>query len=185
MDRRQRKTRQAIFDAFEELVYEERYDRITVAQIIERADIGRSTFYAHFATKDELLDEMCEQMFAHVFDGVDANGHTHETTQSPTLEGTLAHLLCHLRDSYRGTCGKLLAEGEPRFTQQFCDRLAKVLAPRLPERSSWVPRDLMCSLVLSAFCEAVAWWYRGKYEAKPDDLAHWYLRTFGWPVQSR
>ena len=63
MDRRQRKTRQAIYAAFEELMAEQHYSEVTVAQVIKRADIGRSTFYAHFETKDELLNQMCVEMF--------------------------------------------------------------------------------------------------------------------------
>ena len=183
MDRRQRKTRQAIFTAFEELMSEEHYAHVTVSQIIDRADVGRSTFYAHFATKDELLEQMCAEMFAHVFDGVEEEAHTHERTETtPTLEGTLAHLLCHLRDNHHGICGKLLAEGEPHFSAHFCTLLSGFLAPRLPERSSWVPRDLLESLAVSCFCTALTWWHAHGYEAAPEQVAHWYLRTLGWNV---
>lgn len=183
MDRRQRRTRKAIFAAFEELVCEQHYSSITVGQIIEHAGIGRSTFYAHFSTKDELLDQICTELFAHVFDGVESNPHTHKELR-PDLEGTLAHLLDHLRSSHSGICAKLLAEREPRFTSRFSQLLSEFFAPRLPERSSWVPRDLMQELVVSSFCQAVCWWYAQAYETDPAQLSHWFLRTLGWKVQS-
>lgn len=113
MDRRQRKTRQAIYAAFEGLMAEQHYSEVTVAQVIKRADIGRSTFYAHFETKDELLNQMCVEMFTHIFEGVDEHCVTHATLEAKDLTGMLAHLLYHLRDTHHGICGKLLGEGEP------------------------------------------------------------------------
>ena len=180
MDRRQRRTRKAIFDAFEGLLLERHYREITVGQVIERADVGRSTFYAHFATKDDLLEQICAELFAHVFDGVESDPHTHEALETVSLEGVLAHLLYHLRDSHNGVGGKLLAEGEPHFSALFRRRIGDYLAPRMPERSSWVPRDLMQDLLVSCFCEAVVWWHAHDYGATPEELAHWYARTMGW-----
>ena len=55
MDRRVRKTRDAIYSAFVALVVQKGYERLSVQDIIEEADVGRTTFYAHFKTKDELL----------------------------------------------------------------------------------------------------------------------------------
>ena len=53
---------------FTELLAKKSLDRITVGEIIERADVGRATFYAHFETKDFLLREL----FCHVFDAAGA-----------------------------------------------------------------------------------------------------------------
>ena len=54
MDSWQRKTRNAIFQAFTRLLEQKTYSSLTVQEIIDEADISRSTFYAHFETKDEL-----------------------------------------------------------------------------------------------------------------------------------
>ena len=67
MDRRQRRTRSLIFKAFTALLERKSYSSMTVQDILDEADIGRSTFYAHFETKDELLKALCTDIFEHVF----------------------------------------------------------------------------------------------------------------------
>ncbi|MEU2033572.1 TetR/AcrR family transcriptional regulator [Nocardia amamiensis] len=54
-DRRVRRTRNLLHRALIELMLERGYDRITVRDILDRADVGRSTFYAHYRDKDDLL----------------------------------------------------------------------------------------------------------------------------------
>ncbi len=54
-DRRVRRTRTALHKALIELMIERGYDKVTVQDVLDRADVGRSTFYAHFRSKDDLL----------------------------------------------------------------------------------------------------------------------------------
>lgn len=55
VDRRVRRTRELLRRALFSLIQEQGYDRITVQDLLDRADIGRSTFYAHYRDKDDLL----------------------------------------------------------------------------------------------------------------------------------
>ena len=54
-DRRVARTRRALKEALTDLILERGYESVTVQDVIDRADVGRSTFYAHFLDKDDLL----------------------------------------------------------------------------------------------------------------------------------
>jgi AcrR family transcriptional regulator len=70
-DRRIERTRQALLGAFVQLMLEgRRYDRIKVADLIERAGVGRSTFYEHYRNKDEVLAESIRHPFTPLADAV-------------------------------------------------------------------------------------------------------------------
>ena len=179
LDRRQRKTRKAIYDAFEALMGERHYSCVTVAQIIERADVGRSTFYAHFETKDELLDQMCREIFDHIFEGVNERCVTHPALVTESLEGKLTHLLYHLRDTRGGVCGKLVREGEPHFTAYFEEQLDVLFERSGPAPREDVPPEFARVLRVSSFSHAVSWWFAGGAKTAPERLAAWFVAEMG------
>src|SRR5881392_1785654 len=76
-DPRVRRTRDALGDALIALVQEKPFESITVQDLLDRAGVGRSTFYAHFSDKDDFFRHMSElpvegrvapvrELFAHV-----------------------------------------------------------------------------------------------------------------------
>ena len=98
MDRRKRKTREAIFIAFTELLAKKDFTQITVGEIIEKADVGRATFYAHFETKDFLLKELCGELFCHIFDTMKEEKAEHRHIfDCDAPDSVFLHLLQHLQ----------------------------------------------------------------------------------------
>ena len=64
-DLRVRKTRKAIHNAFKEMICEMDYDQITIKELTQRAQINRKTFYLHYASLDDLLEEFQEEIADH------------------------------------------------------------------------------------------------------------------------
>ena len=70
-DRRTRRTRHRLSGALVELIQEKRFDDITVQNVIERADVGRATFYKHFRDKEDLFDQQWAGLNRHLAENID------------------------------------------------------------------------------------------------------------------
>ena len=66
MDLRIKKTKRAIRSAFYELIKEKPLEKITVREIAERAEINKTTFYAHYETVYDLVDQLEQEAVAEV-----------------------------------------------------------------------------------------------------------------------
>lgn len=170
MDRRQLKTRKAIFDAFHSLLERKRYDHITVGDIIDEANVGRTTFYAHFETKDLLLDAMCEDLFFHIFehDPCPFSGTDND------LEGKLSHILWHIRDRKRDI-GVLISDSGELFMRYFREHLKKIFLLHIDIFKSDVPREYLLQHLVGGFCETVKWWMREGMRTSPEQTAGYFM----------
>lgn len=173
MDRRQRKSRKAIFDAFTALLRTKRYEQITVQDIIDAADISRSTFYAHFETKDMLLKAMCSDIFDHIFAGELCEYHDH----APHLQARLSHILFHLQEQASHVLGILSCESGQLFMAYFKDRLRALFSMYLHEFPQTVPQDFLLNHLVGSFSEAVRWWTDRAMADPPETVAEYYMHS--------
>ncbi len=179
MDRRQRKTREAIFRAFTALLREERCDRITVQQIIDRADIGRTTFYSHFDTKDALLKSLCADIFDHVFSAELDRESAHDFSHDHGTRARITHILCHLQEHLDALNGILSGESGAVFMSFFREKLAELFAPSIPSGTG-VPDDYLLNHLVCSFCETVRWWTKHTQYA-PEEVSAFFFGTMpGW-----
>ncbi len=171
MDRRQLKSRKAIFAAFSSLLAEKRFEHITVQDIIDRADVGRSTFYAHFETKESLVKAMCADIFDHIFESREcAYGHGN------SLQARLEHVLCHLRDGKRDVMGILSSQSGEVFLGYYRGYLRTLFSAHLGEFGGGVPGEFLLNQLVWGFSAATVWWVDGKMTVSPEELAGWFVR---------
>ena len=69
-DLRVQRTMKTIWNAFEELLYEKTYDKITVKELCERAKINKKTFYTYYETLDDLLGEYQNVYFTEYWESI-------------------------------------------------------------------------------------------------------------------
>jgi len=124
-DKRIRRTRDTLGDALVELIQEKPFDEITVQQILDRAGVGRSTFYEHYRHKDDLFLSDVEDFFEMLSTMLTRGGAPAERL------APLAELLSHLvdvRDFYAavvasGKIADVQALGRGYFARSIEERL--------------------------------------------------------------
>lgn len=173
MDRRRRRTRDAIQAAFLELLDERGFARITVQDILDRSGVGRATFYAQFHGKDDLLEAEVSAICNHALDmGPDA-----EASPLAQTERVLGNLL------ERGDGLRALVAGEG--SERFADCLRHAIVRRADEAVPACPkgpaarmnRSFLLHHIAASFVGMVRWWAWNDFSATPRNLAEDYLRA--------
>ena len=123
-------TREAVQRAFVALLFHRRYDAIRVGDIIALAGIGRSTFYNHFRSKDEILLAAIEPILVALADAATGRAGV----------GGLSEILTHVWDQR--------ATGRVVFTPELLPRLQRKLAAMIEERRA--PDDALPAAIVAA-----------------------------------
>jgi AcrR family transcriptional regulator len=165
-DRRVRRTRRLLREALVALILEKGYDRVTVQDVLDRADLGRATFYAHFRDKDDLLvsgfealRESLRQHLARVARLPRAD--EHRPVDGLGLAGALFDHAGQQRRLYRALVGRrggaaVLKHAREQFTALVREHLEEAAANR--QAAPPVPLEVTVQFVVSAFLGVLTWW---------------------------
>jgi AcrR family transcriptional regulator len=150
-DRRVERTHRTLRDALVALILERGWDAISVLDVCERADVGRSTFYAHFADKEELLlsgmGDFGESLRALV------------AAEAREPLGFTLPLVEHVQEYepvFRALLGKRTA---PALHRAFIDAVVHLLQDDFAAAATAGPaRDAAVRYVAGALWELLRWW---------------------------
>lgn len=171
MDRRVEKTRKAIIAALENLMSNHEYQGITVGDIIKKADVGRSTFYENFMNKDEVFDEILENLIYHVFDEIEhKDGHAFQNN----LKGEITHMYIHIRDNEGKSKTFLQGKSADVFYKRMGEKVARICDEKL-SASSRLPSQLIHSHISSTFSDVLKYWSNTGFADSPEQVAEYFM----------
>ena len=169
-DRRSQRTRRTLSAALVQLMLEQRYDTITVQDIIDRANVGRSTFYAHYQDKDDLLISD----FTAVIDALSKHMRRPDGEppgQPPNLTPLFTHIQAH-RHLYKalvrgGGIELLLRSGHTRLRQNIEQHLRELVPP---ERLADAPLPFVADYLAGTIVNIMKWWLDHDLPYTPAEL---------------
>lgn len=178
MDPRQERSRASITTSFDELLAEKGYDSITVADIIERAHVGRATFYAHFRNKDELLANQIAEICEHALNPTTPEHH-HDFEGKTDPLSQVEHILCHLLERRQGLAALIAGSGSEPFANALRHEIVARAEATMPARpqgpAAEMNRSFLAHHIAASFVGMVRWWAWHDFEATPHELAQSYL----------
>lgn len=161
MDKRIIKTQQAVFHSFAELLYSNPYSQITIQDILNHSKIGRSTFYSHFHTKEELLKGLCSDILSlpAVPDISTQKRIGKETTAViPEFNKLIRSILYHIQSKSFELKAVICNECKPIFLSFFNERLSIILGPLTDYFPYNIPKEFLLSYLVNSFSGCIIWW---------------------------
>lgn len=175
------KSRKLLHQALISLILEKSYESITVQQILDRASVGRSTFYTHFRDKDELLIMGFEHL-REILDDVQRK--TPAATEpyekvigfSPAMFEHLYEYRNEWKALQRGSqAGIIVRQSIEEMISSLVERQFKAeFQKRGKNKDSAIPFELFVKYLAATFMSVTSWWLESKNPLAPDAVDNIY-----------
>lgn len=168
-DRRVGRTRQSVRNALIELILEKHYDSISVQDIIDRANVGRSTFYLHFRDKEDLFRGDWQRVIAHFVEKI-----TIENINNGRIF-PIQELFNHLKDFHHlyraldksGKIAQLFSYGQKYLAEQIEARLKDILKDAT---RTLIPLPILANYLATGIFSNLKWWLDNNMPNPPEQM---------------
>ena len=169
-DRRVQRTRQLLRDALVSLILEKGYQKITIQDIIDRANVGRSTFYAHYRDKDDLLfsgfDELAHDLHRHMRSPVasdDNHGHLLHSLEFFIHADNNKELYMAMAESGGGD---LILD----IARQHMQNHIQVHLNQFPTIGDEIPLPVITNFLAGSLLTMITWWLEQNLPYSPEQM---------------
>jgi len=174
IDRRIQRTRQLLLDALVALILEKGYEAITVQDIIDRANVGRSTFYAHFQDKEDLFLSGFENLRAQFEQHLLGGG---KDVANPWVLSLI--IFQHIQTNQRLFKAMMGKQGGAVMAQHFNSYLVVLVRSHMNSQMSekakeQLPPEIMAQIVVSSLMALLTWWLDNDLPYPPERMNDMY-----------
>lgn len=186
-DRRVQKTRKLLQDALVSLITEKSFDSITIQEILDRANVGRSTFYFHYGNKYELLHS-CFEDFCDLFEKhnecVSNNGRSSGNSNEPDFILSLFRFVGQNHQLYKAVLGMegmgLISNPIHQYIFSYINNSVKksvAVKAKTP-----LELDMLAHYTTSAFIGTMFWWINNDMPCTVEDVTKNFKRFATYDV---
>ena len=171
-DRRSLRTRGALRDAMLTLIGERGWDHFAVQDLCELANVGRSTFYSHYANKDALLVGGFASLQAALQQRARAGlGEARASVEAPGSWCFALGLIEHVHEQRKIFRSMIGRRSGHVVQQRFREMVIRLVADELPPSTGSLPRQAAARWLAGAFVELLSWWVEQRAPLPPAELA--------------
>ena len=180
MDKRIEKTNHLLYSALATLLNEKPYSKITIEDLLQESKVSRSTFYAHFKTKEEVLVSITSMIFTHVFSHSLKEEATHDFSKASIFDYNhlITHTLYHLHDEKKLIEAILSSESKDIFLRDLRNEISPIAERSLDLgvlRSKDIPRQLRVAEIVESFLVTIIYWFNNGCKETPETLTNYFF----------
>lgn len=163
-DRRSQRTRHLLSQALIQLIREKDYSTISVSDIIERANVGRSTFYAHYRDKEDLFLGELDRVIEVLGQRIPSQA---EIPYFPSLG-----LFIHVGEEYELYKALLWTPGIDLLIKHMQKSLSQRVEQGLNNSGGEfnIPLPALAGFVTGSFLTLLKWWLENKKSYSPEQM---------------
>lgn len=186
-DRRIQRTEDLLREALIALIMKKGYAAITVQDILDQANIGRSTFYAHYRDKEALLLSGVEEMID-TFERDYSSHAGHQTSVDVSGKELSLFFFRHVYDNrslFKSMIGRQGGDVIHRTAEKYLTQVTKkYLEVHYQERPGAYPLDLLIRGVVSCYLATLNWWLEQKNPFSPEEINDLFWNLVGPGIHS-
>ena len=178
-DRRSQRTRELLQKALIELIGKRGLDEITIQDIVDRANVGRTTFYLHYKSKDELFIS-CHQSIVSEFHLGSLHPLSREELLSPKAPAGMTSIYQHFEDGRASLYSIFQGENSLPILRRMRELNAQEIEANLRSvfsgADSAIPLNMLANYLAGAHISLLQWWLDKRRPYKPQELAQTFHR---------